>query len=314
MVGGFKEGKSRRKEAPTSSEDDTDEDSSLPMPPSMGGTDGIKKVTANKNKVSWEPSKTSPTGDVDESTDENHVQKKIDERKSKRIAEKLEKRSAMNESNKEGIKTLPLIFLVLLCGTTLLPALFYVSDRLGGVFQKRKLFGSLGQKLGIGPTPKKRVISFYEKHDPSKLSEVPDILSKYYGDYPTLIKRLERKYGDYGYFLNWQEDDGAWKLAMEKLTETQKFIQKKFNKYAPQAVQQGVYNAKMKFTKYYRKGKIIWRKKLWPVLEPYFGVPEGTAAQKRKDRQDAINKKKSGSGGRRRKTEEYRDDQEEDLF
>jgi hypothetical protein len=174
------------------------------------------------------------------------------------------------------------------------------------MFQKRGVLSTMGKKMGIGPSPKKRVISFYEKHDPSKLQEVNEIISKYYGDYPTLIKRLERKYHDYGYFLNWEEDDAAWKLAMEKLVETRKYLEKKFNRYAPQAVQNGVYNAKVNFSKLYRKGRIIWRKKIWPILEPYLGVPDGGAAQKRKDRQDAMNKK---SGGRRKRNEEYRDEE-----
>jgi hypothetical protein len=300
---GPSEGKARRK-AKTDDDDTEEEDLSLPLPPSMLG--GSKTP-----KSSWEPT-TSATSLNDPtkvpSDDDDPIQKKMDERKSKRIAEKLEKKSA---ESKEGIKTLPLILLVLLLGTTLLPALLYVSDRMGGVFQKRKFFGSMGQKLGIGPSPKKRVTSFYEKHDPSKLVEVNEILSKYYGDYPTLIKRLERKYGDYGYFLNWEEDDAAWKLAMEKLVQTQKYLQKKFDRYAPQVVQRGVYNAKMNFTRYYRKGKIIWRKKIWPVLEPYFGVPDGSAAQKRKDRQDAMNQKKTGKGGRRKKNEDFRDEEDE---
>ena len=145
---------------------------------------------------------------------ESHIKKKIDERKTKRVADKLAAMKA--KEPKEGIKTLPLILLILLLGTTLLPALLYVSDRLGGMVQKRGVLSTLGQKLGIGPSPRKRVVSFYEKHDPAKLKEVNEIISKYYGDYPTLIKRLERKYHDYGYFLNWEEDDAAWKLAMEK--------------------------------------------------------------------------------------------------
>ena len=104
----------------------------------------------------------------------------------------------------EGIKTLPLVMLVMLTATTVLPALLYMGDWLGNYMQRAHIMGNLGHRLGIGPSPKKRVLSFYEKHDPEKIGEVPKILSKYYGDYPKLIKRLERKYQDYGYFLHWE--------------------------------------------------------------------------------------------------------------
>lgn len=110
-------------------------------------------------------------------------------------------------SSGEGIKTLPLVMLVLLTATTVIPALLYMGDYFSAFIQKNHIMGNLGQRLGIGPSPKKRVISFYEKHDPEKMGEVNNILSKYYGDYPKLVKRLERKYGDYGYFLNWESDE-----------------------------------------------------------------------------------------------------------
>ena len=40
------------------------------------------------------------------------------------------------------------------------------------------------------------------------------------------------------------------------------------------------------------------------MLEPFFGVPDGGAAQKRKDGETAKNKK-----GRRRKNTDFRDDE-----
>ena len=54
----------------------------------------------------------------------------------------------------------------------------------------------------------------------------------------------------------------------------------------------------------YKKGRKIWKKNVWPVLEPFFGVPEGAAAQKKKDA------KKARSGAKRNKKKEYRDDEE----
>jgi len=135
---------------------------------------------------------------------------------------------------KQVIKPLPLILLILLTGTTVLPALIYMSDWVGKAMQKNHVMGSLGYKLGIGSSPRKRVLSFYEKHDPEKISEVPNILAKYYGDYPKLIKRLERKYQDYGYFLNWEQDEAPMVLAMEKLQLTYEYLGQKWQIYAPQ--------------------------------------------------------------------------------
>mmetsp|Transcript_19637 Transcript_19637/g.25957 ORF Transcript_19637/g.25957 Transcript_19637/m.25957 type:complete len:311 (-) Transcript_19637:121-1053(-) len=210
---------------------------------------------------------------------------------------------------KQGIKTAPLVLLVLMTGTTLLPALLYAGDWFGAFIQKNHIMGNLGHKLGIGPSPKKRVLSFYEKHDPEKLEDVPTILGKYYGDYPQLVKRLERKYGDYGYFVGWEQDEAPMTLAFEKLHETGDLIQGKWNYYAPQPAKNAVRNAKYNLSTVYRKGKKIWRTKLWPHLEPIFGVPDGAAQQKRADAQAARDKKAGGK--RRKKNTEFRDDVED---
>lgn len=197
----------------------------------------------------------------------------------------------------------PLILLVMLTGTTLLPALLYAGDWVGGFLQKNHVFGSLGHKLGIGSSPKKRVMSFYEKHDPAKIDEVESILGKYYGDYPKLIKRLERKYNDYGYFIDWENDEAPMTLAMDKIYETRDYLGKQFNRYAPQKVKIATRNIKYNLSTLHKKGKKVWKKHVWPVLEPVFGVPDGAAAQKRQDRADAKDKR-----GRRKKNTEHRDD------
>jgi len=163
--------------------------------------------------------------------------------------------------------------------------------------------GNIGHKMGIGASPKKRVMSFYEKHSPEKIDEVDAILAKYYGDYPTLVKRLERKYHDYGYFINWEQDEAPMTLAFEKLDDTKKYAQKQFNKYAPQGAKNAARNINYNLGKLYRKGKVVWKKQLWPILEPIFGVPDGAKAQKRKDREAHANAK-----GRRKKNTDYRDD------
>jgi len=187
----------------------------------------------------------------------------------------------------KGIKTLPLIFLLMLTGTTVLPALIYMSDYIGKYTRKNHIMGSIGHKLGIGASPKRRVVSFYEKHDPVKVDDVPKLMSKYYGEYPKLIKRLERKYNDYGYFLHWQEDEAPSKLAKEQLWKTYDavvdYVDVQFTKYAPKWMKSRVRNVKYNLKYLVRKGKKHWKKTLWPLLEPIFGVPKGGAKQKRED-------------------------------
>ncbi len=204
----------------------------------------------------------------------------------------------------QGIKSGPLIMLIMLTGTTLLPALLYAGDWLGAFIQKNHIMGSLGHKLNIGSSPKKRVLSFYEKHDPEKIDEVEKILAKYYGDYPKLIKRLERKYQDYGYFLNWEKDEAPMTLAFEMLNETKEKVQKEFNKRAPQQVKTAVRNISYNLGTLYKKGRVVWKKTVWPIIEPIFGVPDGAKEQKRKDRAEAQKRK-----GRRKANAEYRDDE-----
>lgn len=210
-----------------------------------------------------------------------------------------------------GIKTLPLIMLIMLTGTTVIPALLYAGDWFGEIIQKKHLLGNLGHRLGVGASPKKRVISFYEKHDPEKINEVPTILSKYYGDYPTLVKRLERKYGDYGYFLNWENDEAPMTLAFDKLWETHAELSKQFDRHAPAIVKTGARNMRHNLGFLYKKGKTVWKKQVWPVLQPYLGVPDAKAArqQKLKDKKDA-NKRKKEATGQRRRSAEFRDEDE----
>ena len=210
-----------------------------------------------------------------------------------------------------SIKTLPLIMLIMLTGTTVLPALLYMGDYFSAIIQKKHLLGNLGHKLGIGPSPKKRVISFYEKHDPEKLNEVEGILSKYYGDYPKLVKRLERKYGDYGYFLNWEQDEAPMTLALDQLWETRDMLATQLDRHAPAIIKTGARNMRHNLGFVYKKGYALWKKQVWPVLKPYLGVPDAKTArqQKLKDKKDAEKRKKEASGQRRRSAE-YRDDDE----
>lgn len=211
----------------------------------------------------------------------------------------------------EGIKTLPLVMLFMLTATTVLPAILYAGDYISAYLQKSNIMGSFGHRLGIGPSPKKRVISFYEKHDPEKLNEINSILAKYYGDYPKLTKRLERKYGDYGYFINWEQDEAPMHLALEKVWETQEMMQRQFDRHAPPIVKTGARNIRGNLTFLYKKGSVAWKKQVWPILQPYLGVPDAKSAKKQKlqDKKDAEKRKKEARG-QRSKTAEFRDDDE----
>ena len=215
-----------------------------------------------------------------------------------------------------GIKTTPLILLILMVGTTLLPAILYAGDYAASVLSQNNVMGAIGFRLGIGAVPKKRVVSFYEKHAPEKLDDVPGILAKHYGDYPKLIKKLERKYQDYGYFVGWEEDEAPVRIAKEHLHGLYHdvWLPRYWNKYAPQILKTAFRNIRYNLTFLYKKLRKVWKKQIWPLLEPVFGVPDGAAAQKRKDAQEARRRaaQKSGGGGGRRKNTDFRDDVEDE--
>jgi hypothetical protein len=216
----------------------------------------------------------------------------------------------------KGINTLPLILLILMTGSTLLPALIYASDYMGNFLQKNHIIGQLGFRMGMGAVPRKRVLSFYEKHDTNKIEDVPTILSKHYGDYPLLLKKLERKYQDYGYFLGWEEDEAPIALAMEQVQETYDlWVNSYWNVYAPQPLKTAFRNIRYNMAYLHKKGHKVWKKSVWPMLEPFFGVPKGASAQKRKDSAEARKRKDDSasggsSSGRRRKNTDFRDDEE----
>jgi hypothetical protein len=270
----------------------------IPMPPGMGEeADG-------------------GADDVDSEEEEKPVLPKKKKKSKARSAEQdMDSIPLPPKKKAHGIKTLPLIFLILMTGTTLLPVVLYASDYLGNFMAKNNLAGQLGFRLGMGAVPRKRVLSFYEKHDPYKIEEVPTILSKYYGDYPKLVKKLERKYQDYGYFVGWEEDEAPLALAMEQLQDTYNvWLTSYWNVYAPQPIKTGVRNIRHNLLFVRKKFLKAWKKHIWPTLEPFFGVPKGTEKQKRQDSAEARKRKSSTSGaaGTRRRSAEFRDDVDED--
>lgn len=286
---------------------EVDDDSDLPGPPSQ------EKAAAAADDAESEDAFPAPATATAETTDGPPMVKKKKVKKSKaKMAQQQQQAVAPTAKSKEGIQTLPLIFLIMLTGTTVLPALLYAGDWFGVFLQKNHIMGSLGHRLGIGPSPKKRVLSFYEKHDPSKLNDVPTILAKHYGEYPKLTKRLERKYQDYGYFLNWEQDEAPMTLAFDKLYDTRDLLQEQFNQRAPQFLKTGARNANHNIAMVYKQARKIWLKKIWPHVQPLIGVPdEKTArAQKRKDAAAARDGRRKDPNVKR-KNKDFRDDEDE---
>lgn len=269
----------------------------IPMPPGMDGGSG-------------------DGGDDSEEGEEKPVlPKKKKKSKSRGTEEGMDSIPLPPKKKAGGIKTLPLIFLILMTGTTLLPVVLYASDYIGNFMAKNNVLGQVGFRMGMGAVPRKRVLSFYEKHDPNKIEEVPTILSKYYGDYPKLVKKLERKYQDYGYFLGWEEDEAPLALAMEQLQETYNvWLTSYWNVYAPQPIKTGARNIRYNLLFVKKKFLKAWKKHIWPTLEPFLGVPKGADKQKREDAAKARKAKSSstGSAGTRRRSAEFRDDMDEE--
>lgn len=268
----------------------------IPLPPGMGGDN-------------------AEVEEDDSEEEEKPVEPKKKKKKSKSRSAEADMDSIPMPPKKkaQGIKTLPLIFLILMTGTTLIPVVLYASDYLGNFMAKNNMIGQLGFRLGMGAVPKKRVLSFYEKHDPSKINDVPDILSKYYGDYPKLVKKLERKYQDYGYFMGWEEDEAPLALALEKLQDTYNvWLTDYWNVYAPQTLKTAARNVRHNLIFVRKKLQKAWKKHIWPTLEPFLGVPKGAEKQKRQDAAEARKRKQKPAAGTRRRSTEFRDDVDEE--
>lgn len=255
-----------------------------------------EEVTNMFNEGDSDTEATDETGEVD----------------SKKKKEKQQEEEPVRVPIKKTIKTMPLILLIMMVGTTILPAIIYASDFVANFAQKHHVLGNVGYRMGLGSVPRKRVLSFYEKHDPTKLEDVPTILSKHYGDYPKLVKKLERKYQDYGYFLGWEEDEAPLTLAIEQLVQTREyFVNEYWNRYAPQPAKTAARNIRYNLTFLLKKGRKVWKKNVWPALEPFFGVPKGAEKQKRKDAKEARARKGPSKEGTRRKSKDFRDDVED---
>ncbi|CAM9190945.1 unnamed protein product [Heterosigma akashiwo] len=92
------------------------------------------------------------------------------------------------QKKKDGIKLLPIIFLMLFVGPACLPGVFWLWDKFAQT--------PFGKSWGLYEEPRDRLIRFYKEHNPAKLGEVDKMLRKYAGREDELFKRLERVYGE----------------------------------------------------------------------------------------------------------------------
>ena len=265
----------------------------------------LEKMQAAQKK--FETRKCCADSDEDEGEGEEQIQAKIAKGQKKRKKERMAEEKATKGYFGE-IKTLPLLFLVLLTAGGTLPVLFWVADNAPRILKNFGTGSKLGYKLGLGEIPRQRVTSFYEKHNPEKLGEVDAVLSKYYGDYKSLTRKLERKYKDYGYFLGWEGDDAASTSTaiVESLQNFRENSYRAYRKKAPKALVQAGDNF------YYNVGGLVkpaqkyWKKTIWPFLKPLVYVPDAKEAKKQKDK----DRKAYGAKKRGKKSGEFRDDDE----
>ena len=120
-------------------------------------------------------------------------------------------RQQRGQKKSKGIKWKYVAFLALFFGSAILPVVLWIVDHAGGLLGTgtHKAIGASTARMGLTPTPKDRLAKFYEKHNPEKVSSrVVKIISSRSTlvDYPKMIKVLEAKYGDYGFFLGWEQD------------------------------------------------------------------------------------------------------------
>ena len=219
------------------------------------------------------------------------------------------KRRGGGGGSSKGIRWQYVAFLVLLFGTTALPAVFWVLDSVGGLVGKGAggAMGGIGAKLGMSATPRDRLAKFYAKHNPDKVDEVGGLIAKYAGNYPKMIKVLEAKYNDYGFFLGWQEDESFKGFLKKEGTEAWVKAQFYYKKYAPYKVRMALYKMYDVLATTFSPGLNLVRTyalNVFPELKDYIGAPAGYrppkayTAAKRASRSGTTNKRKKPSTAR----------------
>ena len=212
----------------------------------------------------------------------------------------------------KGIKWKYVAFLALLFGSAILPALLWVVDNVGGLLGAgaSSSISGLGAKLGMSATPTERLTSFYEKHNPDKVDEVDALIAKYAGNYPKMVKVLEAKYGDYGYFMGWENDASFTSFLSKEGAKWAQASQFYYRRYMP-------YKARMAFYKMYealdrifgpsvnlvRTILLDWLSPAFPSLESWIGKPPGYRPPKATTarRRAASNAAKGKAGANKRR-------------
>ena len=221
-------------------------------------------------------------------------------------------RQQRGQKKSKGIKWKYVAFLALLFGSAILPALLWVVDNVGGLLGAgaSSSLSGLGAKLGMSATPTERLTSFYEKHNPDKVDEVDALIAKYAGNYPKMVKVLEAKYGDYGYFMGWENDASFTAFLSKEGAKWAQASQFYYRRYMP-------YKARMAFYKMYealdrifgpsinlfRTILLDWLSPAFPSLEKWIGKPPGYRPPKATTarRRAASNAAKGKAGANKRR-------------
>lgn len=136
-----------------------------------------------------------------------------------------------DEEMPQGIKWKYVFFFVLLFGTGMAPFLFMLVDAVKPVVGNS--LSRVSAQIGLAPTPKMRLVKFYEKHNPDKVKEVDALIGKYTTDYPKMVKILEAKYQDYGFFLGWEKDNEASKIFQRYAAKYSRLARYYYRKHVP---------------------------------------------------------------------------------
>ncbi|KAJ1451699.1 hypothetical protein M885DRAFT_468177 [Pelagophyceae sp. CCMP2097] len=182
-----------------------------------------KKLAAKQEAAEAAPAKAGSDADYDSAEDSD-----ADEY----VAPK---RPAGFAPKKAGIQWKYVAFLFLLFGTAMLPAVLWVGDKvasLGGGAAKAG-GASLSHRLGLAATPKDRLVLFYEKHNSEKVGEVDGLVKKYAGNYAKMVKVLEAKYQDYGFFIGWEKDGDFSTFMINEGAKSLRLAERYYQVYVP---------------------------------------------------------------------------------
>lgn len=143
-----------------------------------------------------------------------------------------------------GIRWTHVALLFMLTGTAILPVVVFMAEHAAGALVSvvPSGLGTFGEAWGLTKTPKNRLKAFYEKHNPEKVGEIDVLLGKYRGDYKSMIKKLEAKYGDYGFFIGWEKENDFAAIQKKTFDYVYKHGNKYYQRYVPFPVRTGFRN------------------------------------------------------------------------